>query len=75
MTESRRRGRSSQPEDLGAGLAGLVGGGPSRVGTWGAARARDVSRPTAAELARAERDVVIRRAASPQTGGSTRDSS
>src|ERR1700712_1875489 len=45
------------------GLGGLVGGGSSKVGAEGAMRARDVARPTAADLAAAERDLVIRYAA------------
>jgi hypothetical protein len=40
----------------------LADRGPSRVGVDGALRARDVSRPGAAELARAERTVTVRRA-------------
>ena len=39
---------------LGSGaLRGLVGAGPSQVGIVGALRARDVSRPTAEDVARA----------------------
>src|ERR1700742_3675569 len=45
------------------GLGGLVGSGPSRVGTDGAMRARDVARPSAAELAAAEEELVSRHAA------------
>jgi hypothetical protein len=45
------------------GLGGLVGAGPSKVGVDGAMRARDVARPTAEDLADAERDLVIRHAA------------
>ena len=44
-------------------LGGLVGSGPSKVGIDGAMRARDVCRPSAEDLAAAERDVVIRHAA------------
>lgn len=43
-------------------LEHLVGGGGSRTGEAGATRAREVSRPTAADLARAEREVVLKRA-------------
>jgi hypothetical protein len=45
----------------GTGASGLVGSGPSIVGTGGAMRARDVARPTAEQVARAERTVVVRR--------------
>jgi hypothetical protein len=45
--------------DAERGLRGLVGSGPSQVGVDGAMRARDASRPTAEDLAAAERDVVI----------------
>ena len=45
------------------GLGGLVGAGPSKVGIDGAMRARDVARPSAQDLADAERDLVIRHAA------------
>jgi hypothetical protein len=45
------------------GLGGLVGAGPSKVGVDGAMRARDVARPSAQDLADAERDLVIRHAA------------
>ncbi|HZG94570.1 MAG TPA: hypothetical protein VEZ46_07645 [Mycobacteriales bacterium] len=61
-----RRERSGQPggghgQSGGSGASGLVGSGPSIVGTSGAMRARDVARPTAEDLARAERTVVVRR--------------
>lgn len=46
-------------------LRGIVGAGGSRVGTGGATRAREVSAPTAADLAQAERTVVLRRAHRP----------
>jgi hypothetical protein len=36
-----------------------VGAGPSQLGVSGALRGRDVNRPTAEDLAAAERDVVI----------------
>jgi hypothetical protein len=45
------------------GLGGLVAAGPSRVGIDGAMRARDVARPSAADLAEAEEALVIRHAA------------
>jgi len=37
----------------------LVGGGTSHLGVSGALRGRDVNRPTDADLAEAERDIVI----------------
>jgi hypothetical protein len=40
-----------------------VGSGPSKVGINGAMRARDVCRPSAEDLAAAERDLVIKHAA------------
>jgi hypothetical protein len=45
------------------GLGGLVAPGPSKVGIDGAMRARDVARPSAADLAAAEKELVIRYAA------------
>jgi hypothetical protein len=45
------------------GLGGLVASGPSKVGIDGAMRARDVARPSAADLAAAEKELVIRHAA------------
>jgi hypothetical protein len=51
---ARRKGR---PAD--GGLRDIVGAGHSQVGVSGALRARDVNRPTEADLAEAERDVVI----------------
>lgn len=45
-----------------AALRGLVGAGPSRVGVAGAMRARDVSRPTDADLEAAVENLVVRRA-------------
>ena len=41
------------------GLRDLVGGGPSQLGVDGALRGRDVNRPTAQDLARAEEQLVI----------------
>jgi hypothetical protein len=41
------------------GLRGLVGGGSSQVSVAAALRARDAARPTEANLAAAERDLVI----------------
>lgn len=48
-----------RPDAAERGLRGLVGAGPSHLGVSGALRGRDVNRPTAADLAEAERDVVI----------------
>ena len=45
----------------GRAVSGLTGGGPSIVGVSGGMRARDVSRIRPADLARAEKTVVIRR--------------
>jgi hypothetical protein len=45
------------------GLGGLVASGPSKVGIDGAMRARDVAKPSAADLAEAEEALVIRYAA------------
>lgn len=59
MTQSSGRPGSPPPED---GLKGIVGAGRSRVPDGAATRAREVSAPTAADLARAERTVVVRRA-------------
>lgn len=41
------------------GMRDIVGAGPSQLGVSGALRGRDVNRPSAADLADAERDVVI----------------
>ena len=40
-------------------LRGIVGAGSSQVGVVGAMRARDAARPTAEDIAAAERDLVI----------------
>jgi hypothetical protein len=56
----RRRARPEGPaERAERGLRELVGAGPSQLGVEGALRGRDVNRPTDADLAEAERDVVI----------------
>ncbi|HEU5107792.1 MAG TPA: hypothetical protein VFT95_04375 [Micromonosporaceae bacterium] len=54
-------GRPPQADDREAerGLRGLVGSGASQVGPRVAMRARDASRPSDADLAAAERDLVI----------------
>jgi hypothetical protein len=53
---SDRPGDDQQTE---RGLRGLVGGGSSQVSVGAALRARDAARPTDADLAAAERDLVI----------------
>jgi hypothetical protein len=66
MASVPNRAGRSQENDAGHskdGLGGLVAAGPSRVGIDGAMRARDVARPSAADLAAAERELVIRHAA------------
>ena len=57
MAKSAGRRRDPQVEDV-----GLVGAGASKVAASRALRAREVSRPTAAQLAAAERTVVVQRA-------------
>jgi len=54
----RRRSRSRRT-DAERSLRGIVGAGSSQVGVVGAMRARDAARPTAEDLAAAERDLVI----------------
>jgi hypothetical protein len=63
---SRRRRTAGETPDRSArdpsadrGLREIVGAGPSQLGVSGALRGRDVNRPTAEDLAAAERDVVI----------------
>jgi hypothetical protein len=62
----RRRRAGGDAQDRPGGNAGtdrglreIVGAGPSQLGVSGALRGRDVNRPTAEDLAAAERDVVI----------------
>jgi hypothetical protein len=57
-TPPPRRDRRT-PRDSERGWRDLAGNSPSQVGVGGALRARDVARPSAADLAAAERDVVI----------------
>ena len=57
--------RARKPADRG-GVAALTGGGPSIVGISGAMRARDASRPRAADMERAERTVVVKRREAPR---------
>ena len=59
-----QRGRSPRrrraPRDAGDhGLRDIVGAGPSQLGVSGALRGRDVNRPTEADIAEAEQDLVI----------------
>jgi hypothetical protein len=56
---SPKRRRSPREGGGDRGLRDIVGAGRSQLGVSGALRARDVNRPTADELAAAERDVVI----------------
>jgi hypothetical protein len=54
----KRKSRARRT-DAERSLRGIVGAGSSQVGVVGAMRARDAARPTAEDLAAAERDVVI----------------
>src|SRR6185312_16713407 len=66
MASVPNRGSDRHENDAGHSrdpLGALVGSGPSKVGINGAMRARDVCRPTAEDLAAAERAVVIKHAA------------
>jgi hypothetical protein len=54
------RGDDEHPDDR--ALDRLADRGPSRVGVEGAMRARDVSRPTPAQRAKAERSVTVKHA-------------
>lgn len=60
MAKSAGARRDPQVEDV--GLHALVGAGGSKVAASRALRAREVSRPTAAQLTEAERTVVLQRA-------------
>jgi hypothetical protein len=51
--------RAGDDQQTERGLRGLVGGGSSQVSVGAALRARDAARPTDADLAAAERDLVI----------------
>jgi hypothetical protein len=51
--------RTGDDQHTERGLRGLVGGGSSQVSVGAAMRARDAARPTDADLAAAERDLVI----------------
>ena len=76
---SRRGDRSGRGDRGGRGeegaAAALTGGGPSQLGVEGSMRARDVSRPRAADVAAAEKLVQVsyrprsKPAGSGQAGG------
>jgi predicted flap endonuclease-1-like 5' DNA nuclease len=51
--------RRRRPQPAERGLRDLVGAGHSQLGVSGALRARDVNRPTDADLAAAEQELVI----------------
>ncbi len=55
-TREPRRGSADSGE---RGLRDLIGAGSSQLGVSGALRGRDVNRPTAEDLAAAERDTII----------------
>ena len=55
----RRPGAEPRRNDAERSLRGIVGAGSSQVGVVGAMRARDAARPTAEDIAAAERDLVI----------------
>jgi len=55
---AKRKSRARH-SDVERGLRGIVGAGPSQVGLLGAMRARDAAKPSAEEMAAAERDVVV----------------
>jgi hypothetical protein len=55
---AKRKNRTRRA-DTERGLRGIVGAGPSQVGVLGAMRARDAAKPTAADLAEAEREVAV----------------
>lgn len=57
MGGDKRGGPSGRDPER--GLRGLIGAGPSQVGSAAAMRARDASRPTEADLQAAEQDLVI----------------
>jgi hypothetical protein len=63
MERPGRGGAERNPE-----LRGIAGSGPSKVGVDGAMRARDVSRPSPAELAGAVAAAAARLAGRPAGG-------
>jgi len=62
MARRQHNGSSGDEHPDDKALDRLADRGPSRVGLDGALRARDVSRPSQADRARAERSVTIRKA-------------
>lgn len=58
-SSSGRRDEPGRGRDPERGWRELSGSSPSQVGLGGALRARDVARPTEADLAEAERTVVV----------------
>jgi hypothetical protein len=52
-------GGNTEDRESERGLRGLVGSGSSQVSVGAALRARDAARPTAEQLADAERDLTI----------------
>jgi hypothetical protein len=54
-----RRKPRTRRTDAERSLRGIVGAGSSQVGVVGAMRARDAARPSAEDLAAAERDLAI----------------
>jgi hypothetical protein len=54
-----RSGEGQSGRDTDRGWRDLLGNTPSQVGVSGAMRARDVARPTPAELLAAEQDLLI----------------
>lgn len=51
--------QAPEERDAERGLRGLVGGGSSQVSVAAALRARDATRPTEADLANSERNLMI----------------
>jgi len=62
MARRQHEGNNGEEHPDDKALDRLADRGPSRVGLDGALRARDVSRPSHADRARAERSVTIRKA-------------
>jgi predicted flap endonuclease-1-like 5' DNA nuclease len=67
---AKGRRRKPSPDGPERGLRDIVGAGRSQLSVSGALRARDVNRPTEADIAAAERDVaVVRRNWKPEARG------
>jgi hypothetical protein len=64
-------GRKGKPATESGGGHALAGGGPSQLGVDGSMRARDVSRPTEADLDTAAEKVRISRRNPPPATDST----